>query len=231
MIALLNLSSPIAIIDQLLPGRCHLFPSLHALLLVMVDSKFRGHADSLRRPAQRVIRFGSVLCQPANLVLLCLLIGCQHPFTQRSSAGPDSSFQELWAVYRHCQESDTPEELLYDAAVLNRFGGTPQHSVPRLFRPVQGLIDPPVSRLAVDPYAMAQACTLKAADAALNVGWSETAMGLYRQIIPKGPSAGDYYVRQAEARLTDMFTQTTKDGTTTSQHDSDPRAPVPSTFR
>lgn len=142
--------------------------------------------------------------------LLCGIAGCQfvrpHSDAQaagNSESGDDSNraFMELWEVYTHCQTNEDPKELLMDAMRLNQAAETPP-KVPTLLDPMEQIMEPLPVRLPVDPKAMAAACSLHAAHAAMDIGWNDTAINLYRSIIPTPPDAqSNYYIERAQEGL------------------------------
>lgn len=116
---------------------------------------------------------------------------------------PQGGFMDLWRTYSHCRATDDLGELLSDASRLNRGAVRPERRVPTLLKPVQSYISPPVLRVSADPRDMAEACSLKAADAALAAGWTDVAIALYKSLLPSdGEGSGaNYYARQAETGL------------------------------
>jgi len=133
--------------------------------------------------------------------------GCQGWSVLPERPAP-TPVMDLWKIYSHCQTASDVQSVLRDAAVLNSYAERPEQELPRLLRPARGLISPPVVRLSVDPKAMASACTLRAANAAADAGWTEVATRLYRSLLSPTATDGDrdYYARQAEVGLTDLLT-------------------------
>jgi hypothetical protein len=116
---------------------------------------------------------------------------------------PQARFTDLWSTYSHCRATSDLGELLTDASRLNRGAASPERPVPALLKPVKSYISPPASRVSADPRDMAEACSLKAADAALAAGWTDVAIALYTSLLPlNGDESGaNYYARQAETGL------------------------------
>lgn len=148
-----------------------------------------------------------IICRVSLVLSLALATaGCRLWSPEPSS---DVPFMELWKIYSHCQTTQDLESLLRDAAQLTRYAERPEQELPRLLRPMRALISPPVVRVSVDPKAMASACTLRAAEAATNAGWTDVAIRLYRSILPSTTIDGEptYYAREAEAGLADAVLQ------------------------
>jgi hypothetical protein len=138
----------------------------------------------------------------AHAVLgLLLLIGCQ---TSSGDVKVDAQarFSELWKIYTHCRTNDDAEGLLMDAIQLNKAAQIPPPALPKLLKPVQRFVSASPVRVAADPRAMAAACSLRAGQAALAMGWNELAVELYKSIpLYAAGDDYDYYVRQAQLGL------------------------------
>jgi hypothetical protein len=140
---------------------------------------------------------------PAIACAAMLISACHMTPAQDDARHAQGRFMDLWLTYSHCRTTDDLRELLSDASRLNRGAAAPQRPVPSLLKPVKAYISPPAVRVAADPRDMAQACSLKAADAALAAGWTEVAIALYKSLIPVDgdESPSNYYARQAETGL------------------------------
>ena len=152
-----------------------------------------------------VMRFARwFLC---SIGLLCAIYGCQHmppPHAQNTTIN-QSSFMDLWKVYTHCQTSHDPEAILVDAMRLNQASRIHQPDLPSLLRPVKPFVSDPPTRLAVDPKAMAAACTLRAGQAATAIGWNDLAITLYQSLLRGSPdSRENYYAKQAHEGLAEV---------------------------
>ncbi|MGH9782586.1 MAG: hypothetical protein ACRD88_00230 [Terriglobia bacterium] len=113
---------------------------------------------------------------------------------------------ELWRIYTHCQRSEDPEGLVLDAMRLTRAAETAPSEPSAVLEPIEQIIEPPPVRLAVDPNAMAAACSLYAARTAMDRGWYDLAITLYRSIIPTAPDAqSNYYVKLAQVGLAEAL--------------------------
>ena len=110
---------------------------------------------------------------------------------------------DLWRTYSHCRTTDDLGELLTAASRLNRGAAAPDRPVPSLLKPVKSYISAPAVRVSADPRDMAEACSLKAADAAMAAGWTDVAIALYRSLLSLDGEASqaNYYARQAETGL------------------------------
>ena len=109
---------------------------------------------------------------------------------------------ELWQIYTHCQTSEDPEGLVVDAMRLDQAAETTPSKPFPMLEPIDEMVEPPPVRLAVDPNAMAAACSLRAARTAMDRGWYDLAITLYRSIIPTAPDApSTYYVKRAQVGL------------------------------
>jgi len=145
--------------------------------------------------------------------LVCGIAGCQlappplkAPAANHSDFGNRETFMELWQIYTHCQTSEDPEGLVVDAMRLDQAAETtPPKPLPML-EPIEEMVEPPPVRLAVDPNAMAAACSLRAARTAMDRGWYDLAITLYRSIIPTAPDApSTYYVKRAQVGLAEAL--------------------------
>lgn len=137
------------------------------------------------------------------------IAGCQlappplkTPAANHSGSGTQGPFMKLWQLYTHCQTSEYPEEVVIDAMRLAQAAATTPSERSALLDPIEQMVEPPPVRLAVDPTAMAAACSLRAAHTAMDRGWHDLAITLYRSIIPTAPDAqSNYYVKRAQAGL------------------------------
>lgn len=146
------------------------------------------------------------------VMLTAMSVACQAPSKGAGAvaAAARANLMEQWKVYDHCRTSDNTESVLLDALVLHRSIQEERYpELPALLRPIRRWMDPMPVRLAVDPKAMAAACTLRAADMALEHGWTDIAMQVYRGMIAAytAPQYA-YYVEQARTGLTDAVQRT-----------------------
>ena len=137
-----------------------------------------------------------------TMTMLCSAWACTTPGSSLQSK-QQATFMDVWNVYNDCRKGDDPESLLLDALVLHRVAqGKDTPALPPILKPLRKLIDPTPVRLAVDPRAMAAACTLRAGDAALKRGWYDVAMQIFTAMIPayQAPEFA-YYLREARSGL------------------------------
>jgi hypothetical protein len=139
-------------------------------------------------------------------ILLLVLQSCASvPRHRGPQSGQEQSFGELWKTYSHCQTMEEPHALLADAIKLNQAAQRLlQPDPPALLKP---FTSPLPVRLAADPTVMAQACALKAAQAAAAIGWNDVAVVLYRSVIPDQlfDIADNFYSMQARTGLADVL--------------------------
>lgn len=91
----------------------------------------------------------------------------------------------LWRIYNHCRSTRDPDEKQEDARRLDlalRSRVRQEAASDRLPTLLQRVIEASPSRLAVDPKAMAAACTLDAGEATQAAGRNREAVELFRFI-------------------------------------------------
>lgn len=145
-----------------------------------------------------------------SLVLCVMLLGgCQalQPTMQTGtqSALDNGTFMTMWSTYTHCQARTDLDEMRTDALRLNEAIHVPAASpgfVLPLPKRIERFVWKPAPRLAVDPIAMATACTLYTGQAALDAGRTEIAAEMFLSVLQRqrdGKYA--YYVNQARLGL------------------------------
>lgn len=138
-------------------------------------------------------------------VLAVFVAGCQtgQPMP-KSSAMDNSAFMVLWGTYRHCERGTDPELMRVDAQQLNTVAtasrSTIDGDVP-LPTVIRRWMSEPANRLAVDPKAMAAACSLHTGEAALSVGRYDIAGEMFSLVSKYPEGAYSYYVNQARDGL------------------------------
>ena len=138
---------------------------------------------------------------------LCLVLaGCQTgSHSALSSKLDNGQFMGLWSTYTHCQGSQDLNLTQADAQQLRHSVEHYQvvkHPVPVLLRPVTPFIAPPVTRLSVDPHAMAVACTLHAGHVALEAGRVDLATEhFHTALVQSRPGEDRFYIEQAQEGL------------------------------
>ncbi len=138
--------------------------------------------------------------------LLAVLGGCQ---TTRPIVKPEaldnSAFMNLWSTYSHCRLSLDVDAMRADVQRLNQVALAPpprRHFPIPLPNTIKRLIAHPNPRLAVDPKAMAAACSLHAGQVAQQAGLEQLATDLYHAVVLDYPqSKYAYYVSKAGVGL------------------------------
>ena len=134
--------------------------------------------------------------------VLVVLGACQT--TQqagKSSATENTAFMRLWTTYSECRSTADLDAMRAAARQLRQAATTPKSNngfVLPLPKPIARLVSTPPTRLAVDPKAMAAACTLYTGNAALDAGRNDVAVEMFWSVIDGHPQAEyAYYVEQA----------------------------------
>lgn len=174
------------------------------------DDRLRQTQSTENRDQRRLSPFQVCLLLTG---LVCGIAGCQPappplnaPAANISESGTKETVMELWQVYTHCQTSEDAEGLVADAMLLTRAAETTPSEPSALLEPIEEMIEPPPVRSAVDPNAMAAACSLRAARTAMDRGSYDLAITLYSSIIPTAPDAqSNYYVKRAQAGLAEAL--------------------------
>ena len=134
-----------------------------------------------------------------------LLFGCQTG----NAVKPDSGgFMNLWNTYAHCHAETDLEQLKHDASVLSAAANqslSAETFVIPLPGQIERLVTTPSARLAVDVKAMAASCSLRAGQAAVNMGKIDIARSLLQSILDYHPEADyAYYSMQAKSMLLEL---------------------------
>lgn len=171
--------------------------------------KFKDSSTTEKMLANRkMIRFSGVLV--GTLVLI--FTGCQ---TDKLVVN-DQSFMTLWSAYDHCQSSADLDAMRVDVKRLEEGSQTAQdntlsvkHDQAQPFPHLsERWIASSISRLSVDPKAMAAACTLYTGQTAAQSGRTDLAGELFASVVasyPQPPYA--YYVDQARRGLSHLTFQ------------------------
>jgi len=134
--------------------------------------------------------------------VLVVLGGCQttQPVA-KSTALENTAFMRLWTTYSECRSSTDLDAMRAAARQLNQAAATPASGkdfVLPLPKQIARLVSKPPTRLAVDPKAMAAACTVHTGHAALNAGRNDVAADMFLSVMDGHPQAEyAYYVEQA----------------------------------
>ena len=136
--------------------------------------------------------------------LIVMLAGCQT-VPQTTQVLDNSTFMNLWSTYRHCASGSDLDQLRGDVKTLTQAAGfRTSHrdfSVPLPNLVLRHVTAQP-TRVAVDPKAMVAACSIHAAEVALDAGKDAVAAELLNGIIGSySKTEYGYYVRQAETTL------------------------------
>jgi hypothetical protein len=148
-------------------------------------------------------------------VAAALLSGCQAIQSFDDTRTPnDLAFENMWNRYTHCRSSSSMNQIWQDAQQLNRTvhrmdqAARASRLLPDTIE--QSLAEPP-PRLAVDPKAMAAACTLLAGQAAQNEGHAQFAAEMFGFVLANfAESRYAYYQEQAQVGI-DQIEGTTSD--------------------
>jgi hypothetical protein len=139
-------------------------------------------------------------------VAAVMLSGCQaiqafDPITVTSETG----FVNMWKHYVHCQSSTNVDQIWQDAQQLNktvRLMAQAARTAQLLPDTIEQMMAEPPPRLAVDPKAMAVACTLLAGQAAQNAGRARFAAELFGLVLSNFTQPRyAYYQTQAQMGL------------------------------
>lgn len=149
---------------------------------------------------------------------LCLLLvsvlvavsGFQAGQSAQAAAIDNGSFMRLWNSYSRCQATTDIDQLREDVLTLTNAANrslTQEGFVLPLPGKLEQIVLTPAARFAVDIKAMAAACSLRAASAAVEAGKLDVAKDLLRTILNYQPqSEYAYYTLQAKALLSELET-------------------------
>jgi len=136
---------------------------------------------------------------------ILMLAGCQttSPIS-KSAALDDTSFMGMWTTYRHCETISDLDTMRLDARKLDVVARQPVigmgHDV-LLPQVMKRWVSEPANRLAVDPKAMALACSLHTAQSALSAGQYDLADEMFQAVLTYPEGMYPYYVQQAREGL------------------------------
>jgi hypothetical protein len=139
---------------------------------------------------------------------LLMLAGCQTTSpVPKSVALDDTSFMGMWTTYRHCEAASDLDTMLLDARKLDRVTHQPVvgmgHDV-LLPQVMKRWVSEPANRLAVDPKAMAVACSLRTGQSALSAGNYELADEMFQAVLTYPEGMYPYYIQQARQGLAQL---------------------------
>jgi len=139
---------------------------------------------------------------------ILMLAGCQtaSPIS-KSAALDDTSFMGMWTTYRHCETISDLDTMRLDARKLDVVARQPVigmgHDV-LLPQVMKRWVSEPANRLAVDPKAMALACSLHTGQSALSAGQYEIADEMFQVVLMYPEGMYPYYVQQAREGLAQL---------------------------
>jgi hypothetical protein len=136
---------------------------------------------------------------------LLILAGCQTSPVPKSVALDDTSFMGMWTTYRHCEAASDLDTMLLDARKLERVAHQPVIGMGHdmlLPQVMKRWVSEPANRLAVDPKAMAVACSLRTGQSALSAGNYELADEMFQAVLTYPEGMYPYYIHQARQGLT-----------------------------
>ena len=140
--------------------------------------------------------------------VVLILSGCQTtaPIPQ-SVALDNTSFMGMWSTYRHCEAASDVDTMRADAHHLHSvayesvIGAGDDMALPQVMK---RWISEPANRLAVDPKAMAVACTLHTGQAALAAGRYQVADEMFQAVLHYPEGMYPYYIKQAREGLAQL---------------------------
>ncbi|MDQ6735183.1 MAG: hypothetical protein M3Z35_13885 [Nitrospirota bacterium] len=143
--------------------------------------------------------------------VILVLAGCQTTSpVPKSVALDNASFMGMWTTYRHCEAASDLDTMLLDARKLDRVAHQPVigmgHDV-LLPQVMKRWVSEPANRLAVDPKAMAVACSLHTGQSALSAGEYELADEMFQMVLNYPEGMYPYYVQQARQGLAQLHVE------------------------
>lgn len=147
------------------------------------------------------------------LVVMVFVNGCSIlGVSQKAMHEERSSVMALWKLYSHCMSTALADEKIADAGRLTEAVGILTEEARAIsFLPgtLERIISTQPNRLAVDPRAMAAACSLSAGEAVQSQGDHAGAADIFRSILLSYQETEHaYYAVQARIQLEQMARQT-----------------------
>lgn len=145
--------------------------------------------------------------------VVLILSGCQTTAPILKSVALDNtSFMGMWSTYRHCEAASDLDMMRSDArhldSVAHQAVTMGDVALPQVMK---RWISEPANRLAVDPKAMAVACSLHTGQAALSAGRYELADEMFQAVLNYPEGVYPYYVKQAREGLAQLVEANTSD--------------------
>lgn len=144
------------------------------------------------------------------LSAILMLAGCQT--TSPLSKPPtldNTSFMGMWTTYRHCEAASDLDTMRLDARLLDHVAQQPVIGMGHdalLPQVMKRWVSEPANRLAVDPKAMAVACSLHTGQSALSAGHYELADEMFHAVLTYPEGMYPYYIQQAREGLAQLNT-------------------------
>ena len=141
--------------------------------------------------------------------LLVALMGCQSvPQGTGATAFDNESFMSLWTRYSRCQSGTDLSTMQVEARHLEQVAAStaqPHGFTLTLPKQVRRYVSEPLTRLAVDPKAMAAACMLYTGQIAADLGKIDVATTIFRSLLThQAQPEYEYYVAQAREGLSQL---------------------------
>ena len=146
------------------------------------------------------------------LIVMGFVNGCSMlGVSQKPMHEERSSVMALWKLYSHCASTAFADEKVADAGRLEEAVGILTEeagAISLLPKTLERMISPQPNRLAVDPRAMAAACSLSAGEAVQSQGDHASAADIFRSILLSYQETEHaYYAVQARIQLGQMARQ------------------------
>ncbi len=150
------------------------------------------------------------------LGLVAVVSGCQSVPKGTTTALDNESFMGLWGRYSRCQAGTDLATMQVEVQHLQTIAATDTEKSRfnlTLPKQVRRYVSEPPTRLAVDPKAMAAACTLYTGQIAAEMGKADIASSMFQAILKhQGQPAYEYYVAQALTGLAQLDLAMTNGG-------------------
>lgn len=146
--------------------------------------------------------------------VVLILSGCQTTAPiPKSVALDNTSFMGMWSTYRHCEAASDLDMMRSDARHLDSVAHQAVTTMGDVALPqvMKRWISEPANRLAVDPKAMAVACSLHTGQAALSAGRYELADEMFQAVLNYPEGVYPYYIKQAREGLAQLVEANTSD--------------------
>jgi hypothetical protein len=140
--------------------------------------------------------------------LAVVVVGCQSMPQSPTTTLDNESFMSLWGRYARCQAGTDLLAMQSEAQHLQHIAATTTENTGfslNLPKPIKRYVAEPPTRLAVDPKAMAAACTLSTGQIAAELGKTDVAAAMFQTVLKNHAQAEyEYYAAQARAGLAQL---------------------------